>query len=136
MSRIVFTSVTFRQLTRREIFDIAVENGITQIEWGADVHLQPQDDIALEEVTRLQRELGVSACSYGSYYRLGANDMDAWRAVTQTAGAIGAKTVRIWAGSRPSAETDETAFSALVAAAQTLAAIAAERGLAVSLCLQ
>lgn len=132
MSRIVFTSVTFRQLTRREIFDIAVENGITQIEWGADVHLQPQDDIALEEVTRLQRELGVSACSYGSYYRLGANDMDAWRAVTQTSEAIGAKTVRIWAGSRPSAETDETAFSALVAEAQTLAEIAAERGLTIT----
>ncbi len=132
MDRIAFTTVTFRQLTRREIFEIAAENGITRIEWGGDVHLPPQDTAALGEVTRLQRETGITACSYGSYYRLGADDLDAWRAITQTAEAIGAKTVRIWAGSRPSAETDEDGFSALVEETRRLAKIAAERDLTIA----
>lgn len=132
MAEIAFTTVTFRKLTRRQIFEIAAENGITQIEWGADVHLQPQDAAARAEVARLQQEMGITACSYGSYYRLGANDPEVWRAVTQTAHAIGAKTIRIWAGDRPSAQTDETRFHALVAETQTLADIAAKQGLTVA----
>lgn len=132
MNRIAFTTVTFRQLTRQDIFDIAAENGILQIEWGADIHLPPNDIIAREEVLRLQRETGISACSYGSYYRLGDNNPEQWRAVTQTAAAIGARTVRIWAGNRSSTQTDEAQFQALVAEAQTLADIAAEQGLTVA----
>lgn len=132
MNRIAFTTVTFRQLTRRAVFEIAAENGIRQIEWGADIHLQPHDTAARAEVVRLQQETGITACSYGSYYRLGANDLERWRAVTQTAAAIGAKTIRIWAGDRSSAQTDEAQFRALVAETLTLADIAAEQGLTVA----
>lgn len=132
MERIAFTTVTFRQLTRREIIEIARENGISQIEWGGDVHLKPRDSAAREEVARLQSQCGVTACSYGSYYRLGMNDMAEWRAVIEAAQAVGAKTIRVWAGEKPSGDTDEAGFTALVAEARELAAAAEEKGLQIA----
>lgn len=132
MDRIAFTTVTFRKLSRAEIIGIAQDNGIRQIEWGGDVHLPPQDEKARGEVIHLQQESGITACSYGSYYRLGANDMALWCAITETAAAIGAKTIRIWAGDRPSAQTDEALFTAWVSEAQALADMAAKQSLTVA----
>lgn len=132
MQNIGFTTVTFRKKSRREICQIACKNNIKYIEWGGDVHLPPQDEKALDEVVELQQKNSITACSYGSYYRLGENNIELWRSVIQTAVAIGAKTVRIWAGNQSSAQTNETLFAELVSETQILADIAAANNLTVA----
>lgn len=74
MKNIGFTTVTFRKKSRREVCEIAEKNGIKYLEWGGDVHLPPDNETALQEVIFLQKEFGLTAVSYGSYYRLGAEN--------------------------------------------------------------
>ena len=91
MYNIGFTTVTFRKKSRREICQIASENNIKYIEWGSDVHLPPNDINALSDVLSLQEEFGLTAVSYGTYYRLGEENYSLWESITDTANAIGAK---------------------------------------------
>lgn len=43
MKLIGLCSVTFRDKSIDEIVEIAIENGLNFIEWGADIHLPPGD---------------------------------------------------------------------------------------------
>ena len=126
MYKIGFTSVTFRKKSREEVCKIAKENSICNIEWGADVHLPPRDESALEEVLRLQNEYGINAVSYGSYYRLGMQDISLWRQIVETANAVGAKIIRIWQGSVSSEKVSDSALESMINEARILADIACE----------
>ncbi|MGN1417822.1 MAG: sugar phosphate isomerase/epimerase family protein [Acutalibacteraceae bacterium] len=132
MQNIGFTTVTFRKKSRREVCEIARKNDIKYIEWGGDVHLPPNDPTALNEVISLQNEFGLSAVSYGSYYRLGAEDYALWESITETASKIGAKIIRIWQGDSASENVSNEKLSAMVNETKTLADIAAKKGLTVA----
>lgn len=132
MYNIGFTTVTFRKKSRREICEVAQKNGIKYIEWGGDIHLPPNDDIALNEVIALQKEFGLSAISYGTYYRLGAEDYALWESITETANEIGAKIIRIWQGTKSSADMTDDILSSMVNETKILADIAEEKGLTIA----
>ncbi len=132
MKEIGFTTVTFRPKTRREICELAKQNNITCIEWGGDVHLPPQDKDALAEVIALQKEFGLTATSYGSYYRLGEENYILWRDIVSTAEAIGAGIIRIWQGSLSSFKVDANTMQAMVKEMQQLADMAAEKDITVA----
>lgn len=122
----------FRKKSRREICEIAQKNGIKYIEWGGDVHLPPNDPVALKEIIALQKEYGLTAVSYGSYYRLGAGDYALWEQIVDTACAIGSKIIRIWQGDEPSANVTEKSFLSMVNETKKLAGIAGKKGLTVA----
>lgn len=132
MYNIGFTTVTFRKKSRREICEIAQKNGMKYIEWGGDIHLPPDDEVALQEVISLQKEFGLTAISYGTYYRLGAEDYDLWESITETANAIGAKIIRIWQGDCSSHKVGKEKMQAMVNETKILADIADEKGLTVA----
>ena len=132
MRNIGFTTVTFRQKNRREICKIAQKNGIKYIEWGGDIHLPPNDNTALQEVIALQKEFGLSAIPYGTYYRLGAENYPLWESITETADAIGAKIIRIWQGTKSSADVSEDMLLSMVNETKALAAIAEKKGITVA----
>ncbi len=132
MNKIGFTTVTFRQKTRREIAELAKENDIRYIEWGGDIHLPPQDKAALAEVIALQKEFGLTALSYGSYYRLGQEDYPLFTDIVSTAKAIGANIIRIWQGSVGSGLTDLKTLAAMVKEMQQLCDIAAKENIEVA----
>ncbi len=132
MYNIGFTTVTFRVKSRREICEIAQKNGIKYIEWGGDIHLPPNDDVALQEVISLQKEFDLTAISYGTYYRLGAEDYNLWESITETANAIGAKIIRIWQGTKSSADVSEDILSSMVNETIILCDIAEKKGLTVA----
>lgn len=132
MKDIGFTTVTFRKKSRREICEIACKNHIKNIEWGGDIHLQPEDEAALQEVISLQKEFGLTAISYGSYYRLGAENYSLWEQIVNTADKIGAKIIRIWQGDCPSRQVSEEKLQAMVNETKNLADIADEKGLTVA----
>lgn len=89
-------SVTFRKKTLAEVADIARKGGLEAIEWGGDVHVKPGDKEAIALANKLCADNGLSVSAYGSYYRCG-NGED-FVAVLETAKALGAKIIRVWAG--------------------------------------
>jgi 3-dehydroshikimate dehydratase len=123
-------SITFRQLTPEEIVKLAAAAGLRAIEWGGDVHVPHGDLSTAARVAELTASAGLSVAAYGSYYRLAHSDDAA--AVVGTAAALGAPTVRVWAGQRGSVDADDAYWSTVVADARRIAALAAEAGMTIS----
>ncbi|MCU0501364.1 MAG: sugar phosphate isomerase/epimerase [Anaerolineae bacterium] len=101
-------SITFRKLHSREVVDLMTRTNLIGIEWGGDVHV-PHGEIALaRDVARMTRDAGLLVAAYGSYYRVGVSEADglAFERVLESAMALGAPTVRVWAGNRGSADAD------------------------------
>lgn len=112
-------TVTFRDLTVDNIFELAKESQVEAIEWGGDFHLKPGD---LEQAQYIKEQTAVSNIkymTYGSYYYLQLNHN--FQAVLETAARLGADKIRVWAGQKPSAEANEAYWQDLIAEAQELA---------------
>jgi sugar phosphate isomerase/epimerase len=126
-------SITFRAESPRRIIEACRSCGLIAIEWGGDVHVPPGDLETARSVGNATREAGLRVAAYGSYYRF--EDVTGTRpdhdpgTVLDTAEAVGATVVRVWAGRRGSAETPPEARAAIVAAARALGERAAGRGL-------
>jgi hypothetical protein len=70
------------------------------VEWGGDIHCPPGDLTRAARVERLCRDAGLVTTAYGSYYRVGDPPPEGqdWEAVCETALALGAPVIRVWAG--------------------------------------
>lgn len=100
-------SITFRQLTAVEIIALCKEAQIDSIEWGGDVHVPPGDIETAKSVRKKTEAAGLRVCSYGSYYR--CNDQSTpFCEVLDSADALGAPIIRVWAGQKGSADTNAT----------------------------
>jgi 3-dehydroshikimate dehydratase len=112
-------SVTFRQLTPAEIVALAVANGMAAIEWGGDVHVPTGELGTAREVAARCADAGIAVEAYGSYYRAAGD----FRPVLETALALDASRIRVWAGQRGSAvESDRPAVVDSLRKAADLAA--------------
>ncbi len=123
-------SVTFRNKTTREICALCARAGLKSIEWGGDIHVPPDGDNA-REVARMSGDAGLEICAYGSYFRVG-DPLEAFLRNLDAAAALGAPAIRVWLGSKGSAEVGAGERAALL---QSLAAIcqkAEERGMLVA----
>lgn len=128
-------SVTFRALSAESVLALAVRCGLHAIEWGGDVHVPHGDLGRATMVGTLTRSRGLAVASYGSYYRfddaLGIDAADAphFDQVLDTAVALGAPVVRIWAGRRASAACPASDRDRIVQSARQAGDRAAARGL-------
>jgi len=113
------TSVTFRQLSAKEIIGLAKDAGLDAIEWGGDIHVPPSDMQNASKIANLTCEAGLKVSSYGSYWR--GDDIKSFEAVLATAIALSAPVIRVWAGQKGSREYDQNEYKLL---AQNLAAAA------------
>ncbi|MBB6734208.1 sugar phosphate isomerase/epimerase family protein [Cohnella zeiphila] len=129
-------SITFRQLPPERIIELAVQAGLKAIEWGGDIHVPHGDPKRAEEVGFRTRAAGLETASYGSYYRVGNRHVGQgepmeFERVLETAEALGAPAIRVWAGDRGSASADEE-WRALVAEdARRIADLAAAKGISI-----
>jgi len=98
-------SITFRQLSVDEIIALCQKAKIDGIEWGGDVHVPPGDIEHARSVKAKTEEAGMGVCSYGSYYRCDSEE-DAFSDVLDSAAALGAPVIRVWAGRKGSDEAD------------------------------
>ena len=122
------TSVTFREKKIEEIAALAKKAGLCEIEWGGDRHVLPGDTEAIRKACVEMEKNGLSCSSYGSYYRLGDHDPDAFRTICQTSHALGSSLIRTWLGRRGSAVMPDDMRSAILDEARMLAGIAAQYG--------
>ena len=95
-------SVSFRELSVKEIIKLAKENNLKYIEWGGGPHV-PMGNVKLaRKVRSLMHASGIKCPSYGSYYGVTYNEGEKpplpFKQVCKTAVALGASVIRIWAG--------------------------------------
>ena len=99
-------TVTFRQLAPAQIVEVAQRAGLATLEWGGDVHVPPGDLQRAADVRAMTDDAGLSIAAYGSYFRVGDDDVSQFQPVLETALALGAPSIRIWPGRRASAAAD------------------------------
>lgn len=90
-------SVTFRRCSAAEIVELATRAGLRCIEWGGDVHVPHGDLRTAGEVARRTVDAGLEVCSYGSYLVADGAAAGSMGPVLDTAVALGAPAVRVWA---------------------------------------
>lgn len=128
-------SITFRQLSPREIVDLVVSSGLRGIEWGGDAHV-PHGDLAVaKEVGAMTRDAGLQALAYGSYYRtpVGSEECPRFEDVLASAVELGAPSIRIWPGQSGSADLSEADRAAVTADVHRVAGLAEAEGKVVTL---
>jgi 3-dehydroshikimate dehydratase len=123
-------SVTFRRYSVDEIIASAVRAGLDGIEWGGDIHV-PHGDIKQAVYTAAAcAEAGLKIFSYGSYYRAGQGQD--FIPVLHTAAALGAPNIRIWAGAKGSADTEDDERAVIAADIRSCASLSANYGITVT----
>lgn len=95
-------SISFRKIEVDKIIKETKNSGLDFVEWGGDVHV-PMGKVKLAGKTKRDTYAGgVQIASYGSYYGViyhcGETRPLNFKRVLRTAKALGAKTIRIWAG--------------------------------------
>jgi 3-dehydroshikimate dehydratase len=128
-------SITFRSLQPQEIIRLAGQACLQAIEWGGDVHVPPGAVDHTRDVGRWTREAGLTVSSYGSYYRLGDTRADSvpFEAVLESAVALGAPTIRVWAGGKGSVACSADERRHVIEDALRVADLAARSGISISL---
>ncbi len=115
------------------IVEAAAGASVAGIEWGGDVHVPPGDLAIAETIGTLCRDAGVGTPSYGSYLRPGAPDEGDIEANLDSAAALGADHIRVWAGWLGSADATEADWQRTAERLRLIAGSAATRGLTVGL---
>ena len=120
-------SVTFRKLTPPEIIALAVQAQTPLLEWGGDIHVPHGDVACAREVGTLTRDAGLTVTAYGSYYRAGSDEREVvFARCLDSATALGAPRIRIWAGTCGSAAADEAVRAGVVADLRRICRLADE----------
>lgn len=123
-------SVTYRRLPAEAVVHLAKDAGLACIEWGSDVHVPETDPAGARRVGEFTRAAGLSVASYGTYYRLGqGQDFSAYLTAAE---ALGAPSLRLWAGTRGSDAVDAATRRLRTADGIAAAEAAAARGLRIA----
>ncbi|KLU60672.1 3-dehydroshikimate dehydratase [Peptococcaceae bacterium CEB3] len=129
-------SVTFRQLSPQQIISLCVEAGLSGIEWGGDIHVPHGDMARAVKVAEYTQGAGLEVVSYGSYYRADSDEAvpNTFTKVLETALALGAPSIRIWAGNKGSGQASVAYWNGVVETIRRDADQAGQVG--ISLCLE
>lgn len=128
-------SVSFRKNTVEEIITLVKESGIDGIEWGGDIHV-PAGNIEKAVYTKkLCEENGIEISAYGSYYKVGEYGdkyKEEFAKVLDTAVALGAPIIRVWAGVKGSNETTEEKRRQIISESNAISELSAEKNIKVA----
>lgn len=128
-------SLTLRTCTPLEVIQLAFDNGLVGIEWWGGEHVRPGDLEAARTIGRATREAGLAISTYGSYHRVGVTGTEnpAFESVLETAVALGAPSIRVWAGDRNREAADQSFIEKVLAETNRLADLAASAGVSLTI---
>ncbi len=119
-------SVTFRALDRATIASLMRKSELKAIEWGGDIHIpvkeapSESDTVILNDsivdALRLSADSSFYIASFGSYFRCEKDD----NINSAVAVSLKAPNIRVWAGTRASADADEQYRKTVVQSIQRL----------------
>jgi 3-dehydroshikimate dehydratase len=112
-------SLTLGHLSPAEVIDLCSEAGLTHIEWwGRERGHVPMGEVeTARTVGEMTHEAGLTISTYGSYYRVGESEDQGltFDTVLETALAMRAPAVRVWAGTQGSDSCDDKQRARIVA---------------------
>ena len=128
-------SITFRQLSPREIIELVQHAELDGIEWGGDVHVPHGDTKTAQQVLALTRAANLQVACYGSYYRAGVSESEglSWAQVLATAKNLEASLIRVWAGNRGTNESTATQIQNVIDDLARICELSARENIAVAL---
>ena len=124
-------SATFKTESVDYVIKVAEENGLSAVEWSENHHIKKGDLSFARETAEKTASAGLEIAGYGSYYRLGEN-MEI-RENLDTASALGAKNMRIWAGGKPSASLSAEERETLIKELEEATGVASSYGITLNL---
>ena len=110
VDKVALCTIAFSEDPLEEVLDLASAVGFPAVElWGKDPHMgEPFDEKRVRGVSRMLAERGLALSVFGSYLELGVEgEIERAGPVLETAAALGAPIVRVWAGNTASAEASE-----------------------------
>ena len=127
-------SISFRGRTPAELIAASVRAGMQGIEWGGDIHVPHGNLDVAREVAARTREAGLQVAAYGSYYRVGRDEsrQASFAQVLDTAIALQAPLIRVWAGEQGSARTTPATRERIIAESRRIGGMARAAGLCVA----
>ncbi len=128
-------SVSFRKMSVEDIVKLIVKAKLECVEWGGDVHVpHGMDDHALK-VRDLSADNGIRISSYGSYYRAGNSGEEGlpFAKVLETAKALAAPIIRVWAGAKNWEDADRSYVFKVVNDLRRIGDAASDEGIRISL---
>ncbi|MCL5408891.1 MAG: sugar phosphate isomerase/epimerase [Candidatus Omnitrophica bacterium] len=132
MLYIGLVSITFRNLSPKEIVKLVAKTGLDGIEWGGDVHVPPGEIEKAKEIKKITEDYGIKVSSYGSYYNVENKDTDSFKDVLNTAIYLGAPIIRVWAGNKSSDQADKEYRNYIIKESRKIGEIAAKEGITVA----
>lgn len=127
-------SVSFRANSPEQILEAMRDAKLSCVEWGSDVHAPYNDRQKLEELVQLQKEYGISCCSYGTYFRLGVTPLEELESYISAAKILGTEILRLWCGDKNSEDYTEKEKEVLFDECKAAAQFAHDQG--VTLCME
>ena len=132
MIRSALVSITFRKLSPAEIVGLVKQAGLDGVEWGGDIHVPHGDLSQAGEVRRMTEDAGLQVSAYGTYYRVGHEEPCPFERIVETAVALGAPDIRVWAGKQGSEASDAVYRDRVIDTSRRIADLAADAGVTVA----
>lgn len=127
-------SITFRKLPIIDIVNLVFKAGLKSIEWGGDIHVPHGDLKKAHQAYRQTTYAGLNVACYGSYYRVGGKNekKDCFESILDTAVAMQAPIIRVWAGTRSSKDADTEYRKRIIDDSLRIAELSAEANIKIS----
>ena len=128
-------SITFRELEPEEIIKLVKKAGLKAIEWGGDKHVPHGGLKQAKKVAAMTTRAGLEVAAYGSYYRVGCKQGEidcTFAEVLETAVALQAPLIRVWAGNKGSKEAGPHWWHKVVKKSREIASLAAEKNIKIA----
>lgn len=127
-------SLTLPDDTAETVIEETVAAGLGAIEWWGKGHVPLGDLSNAERIGQLTRARGLQVAAYGSYYCVGVSEHEgmSFEDVLATAAALGAPTIRVWAGNQDFEETADSQREAIIQDTLRIADLAEQRGVSIT----
>lgn len=127
-------SITLRQFDAGTVIDHCRRGGLEGIEWWGKDHVPAGDARTAGDVGRSTRDAGLEVAAYGSYYRAGVSEQAGhpFADVLESARALGAPTIRVWAGAKDFEDATEEEIATVVGDANRIADMAGAHGIRIT----
>ena len=133
MFNVGLVSVSFRKNTPEDIVNASAAAGLSCIEWGGDVHAVPGNIDRAREICAMTEAAGMSVAAYGSYYRLGEENRTDFNNILETAKALNAPIIRVWAYNKGSSEISKEEYIKAADDAERICGMAGEMNIKIAL---